>query len=116
MVSATNTDGVWNLKNGKTIPMVGKVRVTQGIRPGVTAFSLGHGHWAYGASDTVIDGHTIPADERRSTGFHGNAAMRIDPILKNTTLVDTFGGSVVFYDTRVKLVKEASSNGNRSHA
>ncbi|MFN8523914.1 MAG: molybdopterin-dependent oxidoreductase [Chloroflexota bacterium] len=116
MVSATNTDGVWNLRNGKTVPMIGKIRVTQGIRPGVTAFSLGHGHWAYGASDTVIDGQTIPADARRATGFHGNAAMRVDPVLKNTTLVDTFGGSVVFYDTRVKLLKVASGNGAKARA
>lgn len=85
--------------------MVGTVRVVQGIRPGVVAFSLGHGHWAYGASDVVIDGQVVKADPRRSTGIHGNAAMRVDPALQNTTLSDLFGGSAVFYDTRVKLVK-----------
>jgi tetrathionate reductase subunit A len=34
-----------------------------------------------------------------------NAAMRVDPYLKNTTLVDPVGGSAVFYDTKVKVVK-----------
>ncbi|TAK26304.1 MAG: molybdopterin oxidoreductase [Chloroflexota bacterium] len=105
MVSATNPEGVWDLKSGATVPIVGKVRPIQGIRPGVVAFSLGHGHWAQGARDVTIDGQVVKADPRRATGFHGNAAMRIDPFLKNTTLVDTFGGSAVFYDTKIKLLK-----------
>lgn len=116
LVSPSNTDGVWDLKNGTTVPMIGKIRVTQGIRPGVIAFSLGHGHWAYGSTDTVIDGHVVKADLSRRAGFHGNAAMRVDPVLKNTPLVDTFGGSAVFYDSRVKLLKVTGGNGRRSHA
>jgi hypothetical protein len=56
-------------------------------------FSVGHGHWAYGASDVVIDGDTVEGDRRRAAGFHGNAAMRIDPHLKNTWLADLTGGS-----------------------
>jgi hypothetical protein len=31
--------------------------------------------------------------------------MRVDPVLKNTGLVDTTGGSAVFYQSQVKLVK-----------
>jgi len=38
-------------------------------------------------------------------GTHLNAAMRVDPHLKNIALQDVVGGSVVFYDTRVKLIK-----------
>jgi hypothetical protein len=34
---------------------------------------------------------------------HANAAMRVDPYLKNTCLVDPVGGSAVFYDTWVRL-------------
>ncbi len=105
LVSASNPEGVWDLKNGNTMPMIGKVRAIQGIRPGVVAFSLGHGHWAYGSRDVTIDGQLVKADLRRGTGIHGNAAMRVDPVLKNTTLGDLFGGSAVFYDTLVKLVK-----------
>ncbi len=85
--------------------MIGQVRIRQGIRPGVVAFSHGHGHWAYGAGEVVIDGVTVAADARRATGVHANAAMRVDPVLKNTGLVDTTGGSAVFYQSQVRLVK-----------
>jgi anaerobic selenocysteine-containing dehydrogenase len=105
VVSATNEEGSWNLGNGRLKPMIGQVRVRQGLRPGVVAFSHGHGHWAYGSSLVVIDGKTIPADSRRGAGVHANAAMRVDPVLKNTGLVDTTGGSAVFYQSQVKLVK-----------
>ena len=103
VVSASNPEGAWPLGNGKRKPMVGKVRTIEGLRPGVVAFSLGHGHWAYGAEDVEIDGHVIPADARRAKGIHANAAMRIDPVLANTTLSDLAGGSAVFYDTQVRL-------------
>jgi hypothetical protein len=105
ITSASNPAGVWDLGNGRTKPMAGKLKTIQGIRPGVVAFSLGHGHWAYGASDVRVDGRVIKGDPRRGAGLHGNAAMRIDPVLKNTCLEDLTGGSAVFYDTRVKLVK-----------
>jgi tetrathionate reductase subunit A len=105
IVSASNTEGVWDLKNGKKIPMTGKVKVIQGIRPGVIAFALGFGHWAYGAQDMVIDGKTVAGDARRNKGIHANAAFRVDPHINNTCLSDLTGGSAVFYDTKVKLVK-----------
>ncbi|MBI3988417.1 MAG: hypothetical protein HY347_02240 [candidate division NC10 bacterium] len=105
VVSVTNPEGAWDLKNGRKIPMLGKVRVIQGIRPGVIAFSLGHGHWAYGSNDVIVDGQVIKGDPRRATGIHANAALRVDPVLKNTCLSDLTGGSAVFYDTRVKLIK-----------
>ncbi len=85
--------------------MIGKVKVTEGIRDGVVAFSLGFGHWSYGANDVFIDGQVIKGDSRRRQGIHANAAMRLDPVIKNTTLSDLAGGSAVFYDTKVKLVK-----------
>lgn len=105
IVSPTNTAGEWDLGNGNTKAMIGKVKTTQGLRPGVIAFSLGFGHWAYGGVDLVINGETIPGDARRIKGIHANAAMRVDPYLQNTTLVDPVGGSAVFYDTQVKLEK-----------
>ncbi|HEY4719199.1 MAG TPA: molybdopterin dinucleotide binding domain-containing protein, partial [Candidatus Methylomirabilis sp.] len=105
IISATNPEGVWDLGNGQKRPMAGKLRVIQGIRPGVVAFSLGHGHWAYGAADVRVDGKLIKGDPRRGKGIHANAAMRVDPVLKNTCLSDLTGGSAVFYDTQVKLVK-----------
>jgi len=105
VLSKSNPEGVLDLKNGKKIHMAGKIKVTQGIRPGIVAFSLGHGNWATGASDVAIDGKLIKGDPWRSKGVHLNAAMRIDPYLKNTCLLDLVGGSVSFYDSKVKLVK-----------
>jgi tetrathionate reductase subunit A len=105
VISPSNEAGVWDLAPGNQKFMIGKVHIIEGIRPGVVAFSLGHGHWAYGAGDVVIDGARVPADPRRATGVHANAAMRVDPVLKNTGLVDLVGGSAVFYQTQVKLVK-----------
>jgi tetrathionate reductase subunit A len=102
IVSATNPEGVWDLGNGTKMPMIGKVKALEGIRPGVVAFSLGHGHWAQGSMPFEIDGKTITMDARRSKGFHANAAMRVDPILGNTTLSDVVGGSAVFYQSQVK--------------
>ncbi len=106
VVSKSNPRGLWNLKNGTLKPMVGEVKLTEGLRPGVVGFSLGKGHWAYGATDVWIDGKRVPADPRRATGVHANAAMRLDDHLRNTCLLDPVGGSVSFYDTRVRLVKE----------
>jgi anaerobic selenocysteine-containing dehydrogenase len=107
VVSKSNPKGVWDLGNGREKAMIGTVKLTRGIRPGVMAFSLGRGHWAYGSSTIRIDGKVIEADPRRATGVHANAAMRVDEHFGNTCLVDTVGGSVSFYDTSVRLVKEA---------
>jgi anaerobic selenocysteine-containing dehydrogenase len=103
--SASNPEGEWDFgKTGKRL-ITGKVKVVEGMRPGVVAFALGFGHWAYGAQDITVDGMTIKGDERRLEGFHANAAMRTDPVITNTCLFDPVGGSAVFYDTLVKVVK-----------
>ncbi len=52
-----------------------------------------------------IDGKVIKGDPRRGVGIHANAVMWVDPHLKNTCMIDKVGGSVSFYDTKVKLVK-----------
>ncbi|MEK7325452.1 MAG: hypothetical protein AAB217_09385 [Chloroflexota bacterium] len=103
--SASNPDGVWNFGSGDPQPIVGKVKTTQGMRPGVVAFALGFGHWAYGARDITIDGVAVNGDPVCVTGVHANAAMRTDPLITNTTLFDPVGGSAVFYDSKVKIVK-----------
>ncbi|MBI3131795.1 MAG: molybdopterin-dependent oxidoreductase [Acidobacteria bacterium] len=104
VVSATNPEGTWNLGNGRKKDMIGKVEITETIRPGVITFTLGHGHWATGAMDLVVDGEVIKADPHRQGGIHANAAMWVDPHLKNTCMIDKVGGSVSFYDTKVRLV------------
>jgi len=105
VVSATNREGVWDLKNGTRKPMIGKVVLTETIMPGVVTFTLGHGHWATGAVDVTIDGKVVKGDPRRATGVHANAAMWVDPYLKNTCMLDPVGGSVSFYDTKINLIK-----------
>jgi anaerobic selenocysteine-containing dehydrogenase len=104
VVSPTNPDGVWKLPNGEAKPIMGKVKPIQGIRPGTVAASWSFGHWAYGASDFVIDGEVIQGDPRRATGICVNAAMYEDPVLKNASLTDPIGGSASFYDTPVNVV------------
>jgi anaerobic selenocysteine-containing dehydrogenase len=105
VVSATNPKGEWPLGEGKLKPMIGRVQFTETIRPGVVSFALGYGHWATGSSDMTIDGEVIPGDPRRAAGLHANAAMWVDPALKNTCLLDPVGGSVSFYDTQIRLEK-----------
>jgi hypothetical protein len=104
VVSATNPQGEWDLGAGHRKPMIGKIVLTHTLRPGVTSFVLGFGHWATGAADFTIDGHLIHGEKSRAAGIHANAAMWVDPALKNTCLLDPVGGSVSFYDTWVKLV------------
>lgn len=103
VVSATNPAGRWLLGAGKGRLMVGKVVLTETMRPGVISFALGFGHWAAGAESMVIDGQSIQGEDRRAAGIHANAAMWTDPTLKNTCMFDPVGGSVSFYDTFVRL-------------
>lgn len=105
IVSPDNPQGIWDLGNDQKKDMIGKIKVVQGIRPGVISFSLSFGHWAYGSRDIQVDGKTIKGESRRGAGIHANAAMRVDPFLKNTTLSDTVGGSAVFYDSLVRVEK-----------
>ena len=53
----------------------------------------------------MVDGKTMNGDKRRGKGISVNALMRLDDHTKTGPLTDTIGGSAVFYDTRVKLVK-----------
>ena len=52
--------------------MIGRVQVQEGIRPGVTAFSLGLGHWANGAAD----GHRWSDHSRRYSPGHRRPRQR----------------------------------------
>lgn len=105
VVSKTNTKGKWELPNRENVPMVGKIKAVEGIRPGVVAVSWHFGHWGYGASDTSIDGKTIKGDARRRTGLCPNAAMLVDPVLKNVCMTDPIGASSSFNDTSIRLEK-----------
>ncbi len=103
--SSSNPKGEYDLQNGKKHPMVGKAKVTEGIRPGVVAFPFSFGHWSSGAQDVEIDGKVVKGDARRAVPLMANGAMQLDPVLGNTGLSDLAGGSAVFYDSMVKVEK-----------
>ncbi|MBI4684430.1 MAG: molybdopterin-dependent oxidoreductase [Nitrospirae bacterium] len=105
VTSATNPEGEWDLGPVGKRQMIGTIKVIEGIRPGVVSFPIGWAHWATGAEDFEIDGKTFKGEKERAVGINANAAMRLDPVIKNTSISDPVGASVVFYDTRVKLVK-----------
>ncbi len=102
--SASNPYAQWDLGHGQTKPLLGRLKITGRIRPGVISFELGWGHWAYGASDQMIDGELVPGDSRRAAGLHANSAMVVDPQLRSP-LSDVIGGSAVFYDTKVYVTR-----------
>lgn len=103
--SRTNPDGVVDLRQGHQEPVKGRVKITEGIRPGVVAASWHYGHWAYGARDVVVDGKVVKGDRRRGTGLCPNPVMLLDEHMKTVGLTDPIGGSASFYDTRVKIEK-----------
>jgi tetrathionate reductase subunit A len=105
LVSPTNPEGMWMLPNGAKKAVAGKVKAIQGIRPGTIAASWHFGHWAYGASDVLVDSQVVKGDARRATGICPNAVMLEDPVLKNASLSDPIGGSASFYDTWINVVK-----------
>lgn len=104
LISRTNPEGLWNLGNGLKKWVAGKVKVTEGIMPGVLAVSTHYGHWGYGAADLIVDGQLVKGDPRRGTGLNVNAVMFLDDYLKNVCLTDPIGGSASYYDSKVKLV------------
>lgn len=84
----------------------GRARVIQGIRPGVITFSVGYGHWGYGATQYRVGGKRIEGDRVRRMGILLNPIMRRDPDVWQMSLMDLTGGSIVFYNTRARLEKE----------
>jgi anaerobic selenocysteine-containing dehydrogenase len=105
LTSRTNPDGTFDLGNNQRESIQGKVKLTQGVRPGVVLVSWSYGHWAYGSRDVVVDGQTIKGDPRRNVGLCSNPVLLLDEGTKTTCLTDPIGGSASFFDTKIKLVK-----------
>ena len=107
-VEGAGFKGIFELGPGQAPSKVeGKVRVVQGLRPGVVSISFHYGHWAYGAREVEIDGQRIPGERARSKGLAPNAAMAVDGYLKDVCLTDPIAGDSAFTGTRIKLVKIA---------
>jgi anaerobic selenocysteine-containing dehydrogenase len=112
VTSASNREGI-----------VGKAKVTQGLKPGVVAISHHYGHWESHSRPIEINGETttipwppwpkppsepepIPNyDPSRGAGIQPTQIMRTDKRYRNVSLQDPIGGSCSFYDTWVKVRK-----------
>ncbi|MBI3977052.1 MAG: molybdopterin-dependent oxidoreductase [Chloroflexi bacterium] len=105
LVSASLPEGILKLGNGLLREMIGKVKLIEGIRPGVIAVSQSFGHWAYGATEVQVDGVKVPGDPRRGKGLQINPLLRLDDHLKTGCLTDPIGGSASFYDTQVRILR-----------
>jgi len=101
------------IQDGETVRMVGrngasvtgKVKLTEGVRPGVLAISHHYGHWASGAEAVKVDGKSVAGDATRALGVQSNLVASLDPYLGNVCLADKIGGSAAFFDARVRVEK-----------
>ncbi len=105
LTSSSLPSGKFDLGDGRTYEVKGKVRVIEGLRPGTVSVSWSYGHWAYGSNDVVINGETVKGDPRRARGTVPNPVMWLDPVVGDVCLTDPIGGSASFYDTFVKVEK-----------
>jgi anaerobic selenocysteine-containing dehydrogenase len=94
VTSASNTAGI-----------VGKAKVTQGLKPGVVAISHHFGHWEQGSRPHTVDGVQTGFDPNRGAGIHPGSVMRRDKRSTNVPLQDPIGASCSFYDTSVQVIK-----------
>ena len=101
--SATNPDGAFDLGNGEVRHVEGKVKVLEGMRPGVVAVSWHFGHWASGLRDVIVNGKIVKGDPKRARGLCTNPILLEDKTVENVCLTDPIGGSASFYDTHVKI-------------
>jgi anaerobic selenocysteine-containing dehydrogenase len=85
--------------------IVGKVRVTQGLKPGVVAISHHYGHWESHSRPIVIDDVAMPYDSSRGAGLQPTQIMRTDNRYPNVSLQEPIAGSCSFYDTWIKVEK-----------
>ncbi|HEY4699054.1 MAG TPA: molybdopterin-dependent oxidoreductase [Nitrososphaerales archaeon] len=97
--------------------VVGPIKVTKRIKPGVIAISHHYGHWAWNSSDVevenasqvgydvgVVKGNIVVGDASRGKGVWGSKIMRIDDFTKSA-LVDPIAGCSPTGGVRVKLTK-----------
>ncbi|GAB4536404.1 MAG: molybdopterin-dependent oxidoreductase [Anaerolineales bacterium] len=105
LTSSSLPTGKFDLGDGRTYEVKGKVRVIEGLRPGLVSVSWSYGHWAYGSNDVVVNGEVVKGDPRRGTGTVPNPVMWLDPVVGDVCLTDPIGGSASFYDTYVKVEK-----------
>ncbi len=84
--------------------VLGRVRVTKRIRPGVIAIMFHYGHWAHGSRDYELDGTLVKGEPRRGAGIWVNKLGRIDPDT-GAPLVDPISGASTTGGYRVNLIR-----------
>jgi anaerobic selenocysteine-containing dehydrogenase len=94
VTSPTNAEGI-----------VGRVKVTQGLKPGVVAISHHYGHWEQHSRPLETDGVTTGHDPSRGAGIQPTVIMRTDKRFSNVGLQEPIGGSSSFFDTWVRITK-----------
>ncbi|MCP5003856.1 MAG: molybdopterin oxidoreductase, partial [Planctomycetes bacterium] len=94
VTSASNSEGV-----------VGKAKVTQGLRPGVIAISHHFGHWEQHSKSIEINGVATGSDPSRGAGVQPTPIMRTDNQYPNVSLQEPIAGSCSFFDTFVNITK-----------
>ena len=100
VTSASNREGI-----------VGRVKVTQGLKPGVIAISHHYGHWESHSrpieisNDPDMGNFTMGHDSSRGAGIQPTQIMRTDKQYPNVSLQEPIAGSCSFYDTWVKVNK-----------
>ncbi len=85
--------------------VTGRVKLTQGMKPGVVAIANSYGHWELGSRPHMLDGEVSGYDASRGAGIHANSLMRLDDRLGDVCLTDKVGGNASYYDTRIRVEK-----------
>ncbi|MDH3217842.1 MAG: molybdopterin-dependent oxidoreductase, partial [Candidatus Krumholzibacteria bacterium] len=87
--------------------IVGKARVTQGLKPRVVAISHHYGHWEQSSRSHTIDAVSdgLGHDPSRGRGIQPTPIMRTDNQYPNVSLQEPIGASCSFYDTWVQVTK-----------
>jgi tetrathionate reductase subunit A len=85
--------------------IVGRVLVTQRLKPGVIAISHHYGHWEQSSRPMMINGVLTDHDPSRGAGIQPTQIMRTDDQFQNVSLQEPVGASCSFFDTQVKVKK-----------
>ena len=85
--------------------IVGRAKVTEGLKPGVVAISHHYGHWEQSSRPMEVDGILTPHDPSRGAGIQPTQIMRTDAQYPTVSLQEPVGASCSFYDTWIKVKK-----------
>ena len=87
--------------------ILGRVRVTETIRPGVVAIANSYGHWEMSSRAMTVDGASRDFDPGRALGMNACLLMRVDPSLGSGSISDPVATSASFYETSVQVARVA---------